>query len=65
MRLGNSAYGCIIRLYKHLRQVHFHLILGVKKKKKQRLARFGIEHTTLQLECAACGQGANLSIAQI
>jgi cobalt-zinc-cadmium efflux system protein len=28
---------------------------------KKRLAHFGIEHTTIQLECEACGQGANLS----
>jgi cobalt-zinc-cadmium efflux system protein len=30
---------------------------------KKRLAHFGIEHTTLQLECEACGQGGNLSVA--
>jgi len=29
---------------------------------KSRLAKFGIEHTTIQLECEACGQGSNLSV---
>ena len=28
---------------------------------KARLKKFGIEHTTIQLECAACGQGKHLS----
>jgi cobalt-zinc-cadmium efflux system protein len=28
---------------------------------KSRLTKFGIEHTTIQIECEACGQGANLS----
>jgi cobalt-zinc-cadmium efflux system protein len=28
---------------------------------KSRLSKFGIEHTTIQFECEACGQGANLS----
>jgi cobalt-zinc-cadmium efflux system protein len=32
---------------------------------KARLAKFGIQHTTLQFECEACGQGAHLSIAEI
>ena len=32
---------------------------------KSRLSKFGIEHTTIQFECEACGQGANLSIAQV
>jgi hypothetical protein len=30
---------------------------------KARLKKFGIEHTTIQFECEACGQGANLSAA--
>lgn len=28
---------------------------------KQRLSKFGIEHTTIQLECAACGQGKSIA----
>jgi len=28
---------------------------------KNRLSSFGIEHTTIQLECGACGQGANFT----
>jgi cobalt-zinc-cadmium efflux system protein len=32
---------------------------------KKRLTRFGIEHTTIQFECVACGQGANLSAREI
>lgn len=32
---------------------------------KARLKKFGIEHITIQFECAACGQGANLSAAQV
>lgn len=31
---------------------------------KSRLAKFGIKHTTIQLECEACGQGSHLSISQ-
>ena len=31
---------------------------------KSRLAKFGIEHTTIQLECEACEQGTHLSISQ-
>ncbi len=31
---------------------------------KKRLARFGIEHTTIQFECAACGQETHLSVSQ-
>jgi cobalt-zinc-cadmium efflux system protein len=29
---------------------------------KSRLSKFGIEHTTIQFECEACGQGGNLSV---
>jgi hypothetical protein len=28
---------------------------------KARLTKFGIEHTTIQLECAACGQGQTIA----
>jgi cobalt-zinc-cadmium efflux system protein len=28
---------------------------------KSRLSKFGIEHTTIQFECEACGQGGNLT----
>ena len=28
---------------------------------KKRLSKFGIEHTTIQLECTACGQGRTIS----
>jgi len=34
---------------------------GVMAELKARLKKFGIEHTTIQFECAACGQGAHLS----
>ena len=34
---------------------------GIMAELKQRLSKFGIEHTTIQFECSACGQGANLS----
>ena len=34
---------------------------GLMAELKARLKKFGIEHTTIQMECAACGQGANLS----
>ncbi len=34
---------------------------GVMTELKARLAKFGIQHTTIQFECEACGQGANLS----
>jgi len=37
---------------------------GIMAELKQRIAHFGIEHTTIQFECAACGQGANLSASQ-
>jgi cobalt-zinc-cadmium efflux system protein len=30
---------------------------GIMVELKQRLAKFGIEHTTIQFECTACGQG--------
>lgn len=36
---------------------------GIMTELKARLRKFGIEHTTIQFECAACGQGANLSVA--
>ena len=32
---------------------------------KERLAHFGIEHTTIQFECAACGQGAVISTTSL
>ncbi|HNT75175.1 MAG TPA: cation diffusion facilitator family transporter [Anaerolineae bacterium] len=32
---------------------------GLMIELKRRLSQFGIEHTTLQFECAACGQGAH------
>ncbi len=32
-------------------------------KLKARLRKFGIEHTTIQFECEACEQGANLPVA--
>jgi len=38
---------------------------GIMTELKKRLAKFGIEHTTIQLECEACGQGANLSVAPV
>ena len=31
---------------------------GLMAELKKRLARFGIEHTTIQFECGNCGQGA-------
>lgn len=34
---------------------------GVMTELKARLKKFGIEHTTIQFECEACGQGRNLS----
>ena len=34
---------------------------GIMAELKKRLAHFGIEHTTIQFECAACGQGAHLT----
>jgi cobalt-zinc-cadmium efflux system protein len=37
---------------------------GIMTELKQRIAKFGIEHTTIQFECAACGQGANLSVVK-
>lgn len=36
---------------------------GIMAEIKARLKKFGIEHTTIQLECEACGQGANLSVS--
>lgn len=36
---------------------------GIIAEIKARLKKFGIEHTTIQLECEACGQGANLSVS--
>ncbi|MGB9641046.1 MAG: cation diffusion facilitator family transporter [Anaerolineales bacterium] len=36
---------------------------GLMTELKKRLSKFGIEHTTIQFECAACGQGDNLSMA--
>lgn len=37
---------------------------GVMAEIKKRLKKFGIEHTTIQFECEACGQGANLSVSR-
>jgi len=34
---------------------------GIMTELKARLRKFGIEHTTIQFECAACGQGAALA----
>ncbi len=34
---------------------------GIMEQIKDRLRRFGIEHTTIQLECLACGQGESLA----
>jgi len=36
---------------------------GIMTELKARLKKFGIEHTTIQFECAACGQGSDLSVA--
>jgi len=36
---------------------------GIMAELKARLRQFGIEHTTIQFECAACGQGSDLSVA--
>jgi cobalt-zinc-cadmium efflux system protein len=36
---------------------------GIMAEIKARLKKFGIKHTTIQFECEACGQGANLSVA--
>lgn len=33
---------------------------GITAEIKQRLAAFGIEHTTIQIECATCGQGLSV-----
>ncbi|MEP0806970.1 MAG: cation transporter [Chloroflexota bacterium] len=38
---------------------------GVMAEIKKRLKKFGIEHTTTQFECEACGQGTNLSVAPV
>jgi cobalt-zinc-cadmium efflux system protein len=35
---------------------------GIMAELKHRLSKFGIEHTTIQFECVACGQGANLTV---
>ena len=37
---------------------------GIMAELKKRLTKFGIEHTTIQFECAACGQGSHLSISR-
>ncbi len=37
---------------------------GIMAELKARLSKFGVEHTTIQSECVACGQGANLSTAR-
>lgn len=34
---------------------------GIMAELKARLAKFGIEHTTIQFECEACGQGKNVA----
>jgi len=34
---------------------------GIMAELKKRLSKFGIEHTTIQLECSACGQGKVIS----
>lgn len=34
---------------------------GIMTELKARLSRFGIEHTTIQFECEACGQGTHLA----
>lgn len=36
---------------------------GIMAEIKARLKKFGIEHTTIQFECEACGQGKHLSVA--
>jgi cobalt-zinc-cadmium efflux system protein len=36
---------------------------GILTEIKARLKKFGIEHTTIQFECDACGQGVNLKVA--
>ncbi len=36
---------------------------GIMAELKARLQKFGIEHTTIQFECEACEQGANLTAA--
>lgn len=38
---------------------------GIMAELKARLRKFGIEHTTIQFECAACGQGAHLSLGRV
>jgi cobalt-zinc-cadmium efflux system protein len=37
---------------------------GIVAEIKARLKKFGIEHTTIQFECEACGQGKNFSVAR-
>ncbi|MGB9591563.1 MAG: cation diffusion facilitator family transporter [Candidatus Kryptoniota bacterium] len=37
---------------------------GLMTELKKRLSKFGIEHTTIQFECIACGQGGNLSVGK-
>ena len=36
---------------------------GIMVELKARLAKFGIQHTTIQFECASCGQGKSLAAA--
>ncbi len=36
---------------------------GVMAEIKKRLKKFGIEHTTIQFECEACGQGRSVAQA--
>ncbi len=38
---------------------------GIMTELKARLRKFGIEHTTIQFECEACGQGAHLSLGRV
>jgi cobalt-zinc-cadmium efflux system protein len=36
---------------------------GIMAELKERIAKFGIEHTTIQFECTACGQGQTIAQA--
>lgn len=38
---------------------------GIMTELKARLSQFGIEHTTIQFECAACGQGEHSSTDKV